>query len=92
MESMTSDVKIVFFIEAQCQDVEKTFKPILKFFKEITILTPSQQEANTNIRRSDRHLVLIDGPVAKNLNFALKISTLSISVNIIRDSEDKLAL
>lgn len=92
MQSMTTDVKIVFLTEAKCEDVEITFEPILKFFKEITILTPSQQEANVNKRCSDRHLVLIDGKDANNLNFAIKIATLSVSVNAIRDSDSKLAL
>lgn len=88
-DSLTDDIKILLLTEAQTDDVRASFEPILRHFKNPTILTPCDQSANEP-NKSAYHLALVDSSTV--LNFSLNISTLFISVTAAKDSDDQLSL
>lgn len=93
VESLTEDVKMLILTEGQTRNVRKIYDPILRQFKNPNILTPCKQELNAEgVEKAMVHLVLMDGPNIKGLNFALQIATLNISVAAITDSDDKVGL
>lgn len=92
-ESLTEDAKMIILTEGQTRNVSKIYEPILQHFKEFSMLTPCEQGLNAEgLEKSMGHVILMDGPNVKGLNFALKIATLNITVAATRDSDDKVAL
>lgn len=92
-ESLTEDAKIILLTEGQTKNVWKIYGPILRHFKDFDMLTPCEQVLNVeDAKQSAGHVMLMDGPNTKGLNFALKIATLHITVAAIKDTDDKIAL
>lgn len=87
-QSLTADMRILVLTEAQTNDANTTFQPILEHFANTTFFTPCTQSENAP-KKAVSHLVLIDS--AESLNFSLQVSTLSISVATFKDSDDQLA-
>lgn len=89
---MTTDVKIFLLTEALASDMNATYDPILKNFKEATVLVSPGNPIGIKANNQAGHVVLFDGPNAKGLNFNLTISTLNVSVVAITDSDNRMAL
>lgn len=89
-KSLTTDMKIIILTEALAHDLKTVYHPILSHFEEASILIAPR--IPTCAKKAADQLVLFDGPIMKGLNFALRVSTLNISVVATKDSDDKMSL